>query len=108
MSNHRLRYLWSRLIYLLFTEPFLWRAKRRVCSLIMDFDFPLESDRSFTALIIRLIERIAGKEHYGNFLNFMEAGGVSGLLRSLDCRQWKRCPVLRNRGGVFELRPGKR
>jgi ubiquinone/menaquinone biosynthesis C-methylase UbiE len=201
--------LWSRLIYLVFTEPFLWQAKRRVCSLveelggsrvlevgcgtcvqgvmiakrgidvtgvdlteklfpsprstrlppsftffqadgrdlpfrsgqfdlalismvlhemnpsgrvptlremmrvvrengallIMDFDFPLASDRSLAALIIRIIETIAGQEHHGNFLNFMAAGGVPPLLRSLGYLDWKRHPILRNRGGVFEVRP---
>jgi len=212
VSNRRLHNLWSRWIYLLFTEPFLWRAKRKVCALIeelgkprvleigcgtcvqgvmiakkgipvtgvdisdqlfpsprsprlpstfsffqadgrelpfpsgqfgcvltsmalhemapagripvlremmrvldragvlliMDFDFHLDSDRSFTALIIRIIERIAGDEHHRNFLNFMAAGGVPALLRSLGCPEWKRHPILRSRGGVFELRPGKR
>ncbi len=212
MSNRRLHNLWSRLIYLLFTEPFLWRAKRRVCALveelgvsrvlevgcgtcvqgvmiakkgitvtgidlseqlfpspqsprlppsfsffradgrdlpfpsgrfdlalislvlhemappgriptlremirvvkpegvllIMDFDFQLSSDRSFAALIIRIIERIAGEEHHRNFLHFMESGGVPPLLRSLGYPDWKRSPVLLDHGGVFELRPGRR
>jgi ubiquinone/menaquinone biosynthesis C-methylase UbiE len=72
--------------------------------LIMDFDFPLDSDRSLAALIIRIIETIAGQEHHGNFLSFMAAGGVPPLLRNLDCREWKRHPILCNRGGVFEVR----
>jgi ubiquinone/menaquinone biosynthesis C-methylase UbiE len=76
--------------------------------LIMDFDFALESDRSLWALIIRIVERIAGKAHHGNFRNFMAAGGVPRLLQSLGYREWKRSPVLLNRGGVFELRPSKR
>jgi ubiquinone/menaquinone biosynthesis C-methylase UbiE len=76
--------------------------------LIMDFDFQLDTDRSFAALIIRIIEKIAGEEHHRNFLNFMTEGGVTPLLRSLGCPEWKRHPILRNRGGVFELRPGKR
>jgi ubiquinone/menaquinone biosynthesis C-methylase UbiE len=212
VSNRRLHNLWSRLIYLLFTEPFLWRAKRRICALveelgvsrvlevgcgtcvqgvmiakkgitvtgidlseqlfpppqsprlppsfsffqadgrdlpfpsgrfdlalislalhempppgriptlremirvvkpegvllIMDFDFQLSSDRSFAALIIRIIERIAGEEHHRNFLHFMESGGVPPLLRSLGYPDWKRSPVLLDHGGVFELRPGQR
>ena len=200
--------LWSRLIYLAFTEPFIWRAKRRVCALvqelektrvlevgcgtcvqgvmiarkgvvvtgidlsdrlfpsakparlppsfsffqadgrdlpfpsgrfdcvltsmvlhemdppdripalremirvlgddgvllIMDFDFQLKSDRSPAALLIRIIETIAGEEHHRNFLNFMAAGGVPSLLQNLGYKEWKRHPILFDRGGVFELR----
>jgi ubiquinone/menaquinone biosynthesis C-methylase UbiE len=76
--------------------------------LVMDFDFQLENDRSLAALIIRIIERIAGKEHHRNFGNFMAAGGVPPLLQSLECTEWKRHPILRDRGGVFELRPRRR
>jgi ubiquinone/menaquinone biosynthesis C-methylase UbiE len=212
VSNDRLHNLWSRLIYLAFTEPFLRRAKQRVCALIeelgksrilevgcgtcvqavmigklgktvtgidrskalfpspdsprlppsfsffqadgrdlpfpggrfdcvltsmvlhemdpagripalremirvladdgilliMDFDFQLESDRSPAALIIRIIERIAGQEHHRNFRNFMAAGGIPLLLRKLGYVQWKRHPILANRGAVFELQPNKR
>ena len=36
VGNFTLHNLWSRLIYLVFTEPFLLRAKRRVCSLIQE------------------------------------------------------------------------
>jgi len=212
VSNRRLHNLWSRWIYLAFTEPFLLRAKRRVCALvqelgksrvlevgcgtcvqavmiakkgsdvtgvdlterlfpspqsprlphsfsffqadgrdlpfpsgrfdcvltsmvlhemnprgriptlremirvladdgillIMDFDFHLDSDRGYAALIIRIIERIAGKEHHQNFRNFMAAGGVPPLLLSLGCTEWKRHPILHNHGSLFELRPNKR
>jgi ubiquinone/menaquinone biosynthesis C-methylase UbiE len=207
VSDARLHNLWSRLIYLVFTEPFLLRAKHKVCSLIeelektdvlevgcgtclqsvmiarrgiavtavdrsealfpspnsprlpptfsffradgrdlpfrngqfdvalismaihemepegriptlremlrilredgilliMDFDFQLETDRSLAALVIRSIERIAGKEHHGNFRNFMAAGGVPRLLQSLGYAQWTRHPILKNRGAVFEI-----
>jgi SAM-dependent methyltransferase len=209
VGNRRLHNLWSRLIYLAFTEPFLLRAKRKVCSLIdelgkyrvlevgcgtclqsvmiarrgisvtgidrsealfpspksprlpptftffqadgrdlpfgngqfdlalismaihemepagriptlremtrvlredgvlliMDFDFELESDRSLAALIIRIIERIAGKEHHRNFRHFMASGGIPRLLESLGYAAWTRHPILNNRGGVFQLRP---
>ena len=71
--------------------------------LIMDFDFQLETDRSPAALIIRIIERIAGKEHNRNFRDFMATGGIPRLLRSLGYTQWTRHPILKNRGGVFEL-----
>ena len=71
--------------------------------LIMDFDFQLETDRSLAALIIRIIERIAGKEHHRNFRDFMAAGGIPRLLQSLGYAQWTRHPILMNRGGVFEL-----
>jgi demethylmenaquinone methyltransferase/2-methoxy-6-polyprenyl-1,4-benzoquinol methylase len=76
--------------------------------MIMDFDFPLETDRSLWALIIRTIERIAGREHHRNFRDFMRAGGVPRLLNSLGWRQWTRYPILRNRGGVFLLPAGRR
>jgi ubiquinone/menaquinone biosynthesis C-methylase UbiE len=212
VSKRRLYNLWSRSIYLAFTEPFLWRAKRRVCALIqelgksrvlevgcgscvqgmmiakkgitvtgidlsdklfpspksprlppsfsffqadgrdlpfpngrfdcvltsmvlhemdppdripalremirvlgddgtlliMDFDFHLERDRGYAALIIRIIERIAGKVHHQNFRNFLSVAGVPALLQKLDCTEWKRHPILRNRGGVFELQKNKR
>jgi hypothetical protein len=76
--------------------------------LIMDFDLHLDSDRGYAALIIRIIERIAGKEHHQNFRNFLSVAGIPGLLQKLDCTEWKRHPILRNRGGVFELRQNKR
>jgi len=71
--------------------------------LIMDFDFQLETDRSPAALVIRIIERIAGKEHHRNFRHFMAAGGIPRLLKSLGYAQWTRHPILKNRGAVFEL-----
>lgn len=71
--------------------------------LIMDFDFQLETDRSLAALVIRSIERIAGKEHNRNFRHFMAAGGIPRLLQSLGYAQWTRHPILGNRGAVFEL-----
>ena len=73
--------------------------------LIMDFDFHLETDRSPAALIIRTIERIAGKEHHRNFLDFMSSGGIPLMLQTLGYVEWKRHPILENRGGVFELGP---
>ena len=209
VSLARLHNLWSRLVYLVFTEPFLLRAKRKVCSLIeelgksrvlevgcgtclqsvmiarrgitvtaidrsealfpspkssrlpptfsffqadgrdlpfrngqfdlalismaihemepegriptlremmrilredgilliMDFDFQLETDRSLAALVIRSIERIAGKEHHRNFRDFMAAGGIPRLLECMGYTRWIRHPILKNRGGVFELAP---
>jgi ubiquinone/menaquinone biosynthesis C-methylase UbiE len=71
--------------------------------LIMDFDFQLDGDRSVAALIIRIIERIAGKEHHRHFHHFMASGGVPRLLQSLGYPQWIRHPILSNHGGVFEL-----
>jgi ubiquinone/menaquinone biosynthesis C-methylase UbiE len=71
--------------------------------LIMDFDFQLETDRSPAAMIIRIIERIAGKEHNRNFRDFVAAGGIPRLLQSLGYTRWTRHPILMNRGGVFEL-----
>ena len=76
--------------------------------LIMDFDFHLDRDRGYAALIIRIIERIAGREHHRNFRNFMTAGGVPPLLLNLGCTQWKRHRILSNHGSVFELRPNRR
>jgi ubiquinone/menaquinone biosynthesis C-methylase UbiE len=76
--------------------------------LIMDFDFQLETDRGLAALIIRIIEWIAGEEHHRNFRHFMAAGGVPHLLRNLGYAQWTRHSILMNRGGVFELRLGQR
>jgi ubiquinone/menaquinone biosynthesis C-methylase UbiE len=74
--------------------------------LIMDFD--LERDRGLPALIIRMIERNAGKQHHKNFRSFMADGGVPRLLQNLKYPEWKRSPILCNRGGLFELRPGRR
>lgn len=71
--------------------------------LIMDFDFPLEADRGWTARLIRWIEKMAGKEHHGNFRNFMATGGVPALLQSLGAPQFSRHPILDDRGAIFEV-----
>jgi ubiquinone/menaquinone biosynthesis C-methylase UbiE len=72
--------------------------------LIMDFHFEPSRDRSLTALIIRMIETMAGKEHHANFRNFLDSGGVPRLLQSFDSLEWKLHPILNRLGGVFEVR----
>lgn len=71
--------------------------------LIMDFDFPLETDRGWPARLIRWIEKMAGREHHGNFRNFMATGGVPALLQSFGAPQFSRHPILDDRGAIFEV-----
>jgi len=71
--------------------------------LIMDFDFKLESDWKWPALIIRGIEKMAGKEHHSNFRNFLANGGVHALLQTFSHLPCKRHAILLNRGGIFEV-----
>ena len=70
---------------------------------IMDFDFEPDNDRNWTALLIRGIEKMAGEEHHGNFRNFMAAGGVPALLRTIGFLKWKCHPIFHGRGGIFEV-----
>jgi len=88
--------------------PVLREMKRVVMDggilLIMDFDFQLENDRNWPALLIRGIEKMAGKEHHGNFRNFMATGGVPALLQTFSRLKWRRHPILLDRGGIFEVR----
>ncbi len=48
--------------------------------LFVDFNFPLPYN--FTGLAIRLIERMAGKEHYGCFKDYLSREGLLPLLQS--------------------------
>jgi len=87
--------------------PVLHEMKRSVKDggilFIMDYDFDPDNDRNWTALLIRGIEKMAGEEHHGNFRNFMAAGGIPAILRSIGLLKWKRHPIFNDRGGIFEV-----
>jgi demethylmenaquinone methyltransferase/2-methoxy-6-polyprenyl-1,4-benzoquinol methylase len=54
--------------------------------LFVDYRFD-EQSSPFSMAIIRMIERIAGGEHYRNFLAYIERGGLDSLLAGLPLTQ---------------------
>ena len=69
---------------------------------IMDYDLRIErSPRAAAAILIRIIERIAGKRHHRNFRNFLENGGVPALLPPHEALLHARRPVLGGMGSIF-------
>ncbi|MCF8391183.1 MAG: hypothetical protein K9H12_10860, partial [Bacteroidales bacterium] len=43
-------------------------------------DYNLNLPKGFFKWLVFLIERMAGKEHYSNFLSFRKEGGVEGII----------------------------
>jgi len=50
----------------------------------VDFENPWDSASRAGALFTRAIERLAGREHYGNGRDFLRRGGLRGFLREND------------------------
>jgi SAM-dependent methyltransferase len=71
--------------------------------LIMDYHFEPAAGPSPAATIIRLIEWLAGREHNGNFRDFVARGGIPALARQRGLAVRRRHPILADRGGIFEL-----
>jgi len=49
------------------------------CLLLVDYAEPRTARARFAHGFIRVIERLAGEEHFRNFLDFMRRGGLEGL-----------------------------
>ncbi len=67
--------------------------------IIADFTAPLP--KKFQSNIIRLVEFLAGKEHYTNHKSFMKQEGVKGLLKKLDLKVKKE--ILGNKTGSSKI-----
>lgn len=52
--------------------------------IIIDYHHPLS--KRFSGMAVRLIEKMAGKEHHSNFITYMEHGGLQGLLDPLNLK----------------------
>jgi len=78
--------------------------KNKGTLMIMDFDFDPKNDWNWASLVIRFIERMAGREHHGHFRDFVGSRGVPQLLKRLNLCKWRRAPILNGRGGLFEIR----
>jgi ubiquinone/menaquinone biosynthesis C-methylase UbiE len=78
-------------------------VKDRGRLLVMDFSFDLRRDWNWAALLIRLIEWMAGREHNGNMRHFLAAGGLPGLAGELGWPVRRHHRVLNGNGSIFEL-----
>ena len=63
-----------------------WPKRRRVLRpdgrlIAVDFENPWDAASRAGALFTRAIERLAGREHYGNGRDFLRRGGLRGFLR---------------------------
>jgi ubiquinone/menaquinone biosynthesis C-methylase UbiE len=47
----------------------------------VDFENPLNAKSKLGTLIVRTVERLAGREHYGDGKEFVKRGGLRGFLR---------------------------
>ena len=55
---------------------------------IMIIDFNIDENTSIISKsIIRLIERIAGKDHYRHFRKYISFGGLEALLKDMDLKE---------------------
>ena len=63
----------------------LSEARRVLCPdgrlIAVDFENPWDSASRAGTLFTRAIERLAGREHYGNGRDFLRRGGLRGFLR---------------------------
>jgi ubiquinone/menaquinone biosynthesis C-methylase UbiE len=71
--------------------------------LIMDFHFEAGQPLNLAAFVIRLIERMAGRDHHSHFRDFVRQGGVPALALRTGFAVARRHPILGDRGGIFEL-----
>ncbi|MBW1979586.1 MAG: class I SAM-dependent methyltransferase [Deltaproteobacteria bacterium] len=62
-------------------RPLLLREVRRIArtTIMVDYRVPFPK-RSLRARSIHLIERLAGRQHYGNFRSFLTTGGLPALV----------------------------
>lgn len=69
--------------------------------LLADFDFDVERDRTGSALLIRLFERLAGGEHHRNCQRFLRRGGVTALAAAAGLEVDRRHPILNGKGSIL-------
>lgn len=50
---------------------------------LLIYDYFVPQPRNLSAFLIKVIEYLGGHDHYKNFLNFQQNGGISPLLNSL-------------------------
>lgn len=71
--------------------------------LIVEFDFDPRQERRAAARLVRLFERMAGREHSRNSRRFLDRGGLPALAGREGLLIRERIPVLGGLGGIFEL-----
>jgi demethylmenaquinone methyltransferase/2-methoxy-6-polyprenyl-1,4-benzoquinol methylase len=69
--------------------------------LLADFDFDIERDRTGSALLIRLFERLAGGEHHRNSQRFLRRGGITALAAAAGLKVDLRHPILNGMGSIL-------
>ena len=60
------------------------REMQRVARRIILVDYRMPPPTNIEATLSRLIERLAGRTHYGNYMSFAQAGGLPFLLKAVD------------------------
>jgi SAM-dependent methyltransferase len=60
------------------------REMKRVARTLILVDYRVPPPVNIQASLCRLIERLAGKTHYGNYASFARAGGLPFLLKAVD------------------------
>ncbi len=63
--------------------PVLLEMQRVARTLIL-VDYRVPQPANIEARLCRLIERLAGRTHYGNYVSFVGTGGLPSLLKSVD------------------------
>jgi hypothetical protein len=58
----------------------LLKEMRRLAPTLIIVDYRVPLPTGFSRLFIRLIEGLAGRDHYRNFRSFVELGGLAPLL----------------------------
>ncbi len=60
------------------------REMQRVARTLILVDYRVPPPTNIEASLCRLIERLAGKTHYGNYTSFARAGGLPFLMKAVD------------------------
>ena len=60
------------------------REMRRVARTLILVDYRVPPPANIQARLCRLIERLAGRTHYGNYTSFARTGGLPVLLKAVD------------------------
>lgn len=55
----------------------------RIARSIIVIDYSCPQPDNFNGLIVRIIERIAGKEHFSHFNAYQHRGGIEGIFRKM-------------------------
>ncbi len=76
------------------------RQSKKCAEVLLIYDYHIPLPRNISAVFVKAVEYFAGREHFKNFVDFSQNGGIRPLLNSIDLTI-KDDKV--NRPGIFQI-----